>query len=139
MTRRLRARSDDLGLLYGQGGYVNKHHALILGARPPERPLTMQYSAQEQADQARGPVPELITEYAGAATLETFTILYDRSGMPAHGVAIARAPAGERLVARVAPQDHDTLDVLTAPERSAVGLTGRVRALADSLLQWELG
>ena len=138
MTRRLRADTNGLGLLYGQGGFVNKHHALILGARPSQRPLATQYSVQQQADRARGPVPVLITEYDGPAALETFTILYDRTGMPAHGVAIARAPAGERLLAKVAAQDHATLNVLTAPERSAVGLEGRVKALDDSLLQWEL-
>lgn len=138
MTRRLRTEADGLGLLYGQGGFVNKHHALILGARPSERPLGMQYSVQEQADHARAPVPAFITEYDGAATLETFTILYDRTGTPTHGVVIARAPTGERLAAKVSAQDRDTLSVLTAPERSAVGLEGRVSALADTLLQWEL-
>lgn len=138
MTRQLRTGANGFGLLYGQGGFVNKHHTLILGARPAERPLAAQYSVQEQADRARGPVPLLISEYDGPATLETFTILYDRTGVPAHGVAIARAPAGQRLMAMVAAQDRDTLNVLTAPERSAVGLEGRVSTLADSILQWEL-
>ena len=138
MTRRLRAGADGFGLLYGQGGFVNKHHALILGARPPERPLATQYSVQEQADRARGPAPSLVTEYNGPATLETFTILYDRTGVPAHGVAIARVPTGQRLMAMVSAQDSDTLNVLTAPERSAVGLEGRVSTLADSLLQWQV-
>jgi acetyl-CoA C-acetyltransferase len=137
MTRRLRA-DDGFGLLYGQGGFVNKHHALILGARPSERTLAMEYSVQEQADRVRGPVPLLIGEYDGPATLETFTILYDRTGLPAHGVAIARVPDGRRLIARVAAQDGATLNVLTAPDRSAVGLEGRVSALADSLLQWQV-
>jgi acetyl-CoA C-acetyltransferase len=137
MTRCLRADGDGLGLLYGQGGFVNKHHTLILGARPSDRPLATQYSVQEQADRARGSVPPFITEYHGPATLETFTILYDRTGLPTHGVAIARVPGGPRLIARVA-QNGDTLNVLTAPDRSAVGLEGRVSTLADSLLQWEV-
>ncbi|HEY3653724.1 MAG TPA: acetyl-CoA acetyltransferase [Steroidobacteraceae bacterium] len=138
MTRRLRADGGGIGLLYGQGGFVNKHHALILGARPSERPLAAQYGVQQHADRARGPVPPIIREYNGPATLETFTILYDRAGVPAHGVAIARVPAGQRLIARVAAQDGDTLNRLTDPNRSAVGLEGRASTLPDSLLQWEV-
>jgi acetyl-CoA C-acetyltransferase len=138
MTRRLRADAHGLGLLYGQGGFVNKHHTLILGARPSERPLTPKYSVQEHADAARGPVPLLINEYNGPAALETFTILYDRTGVPTHGVAIARVPAGQRLIAMVTAQDRDTLNVLTASDRSAVGQQGTASTLADSLLQWQV-
>jgi acetyl-CoA C-acetyltransferase len=83
-------------------------------------------------------VPPLINEYNGPASLETFTILYDRTGVPTHGVAIARVPAGQRLIAMVTAQDRDTLNVLTASDRSAVGQQGMVRTLADSLLQWEV-
>jgi acetyl-CoA C-acetyltransferase len=138
MTRRLRAGAGGFGLLYGQGGFVNKHHALMLGTRPADRPLATQYGVQEQADRVREPAPSLITEYSGPATLETFTILYERSGVPAHGVAIARAANGQRMMAKVSAQDSDTLNVLTASERSAVGLEGKVSGIADSLLQWQL-
>jgi acetyl-CoA C-acetyltransferase len=138
MARRLRADADALGLLYGQGGFVNKHHALILGARPAERSLVTEYGVQEQAERAREPVPPLISAYKGPAILETYTIFYDRTGAPGHGVAIARTPAGQRLIARVAAQDGDTLNALTAPHRSAVGLEGTVRTLPDSLLQWQI-
>ncbi|MFT4253305.1 MAG: enoyl-CoA hydratase, partial [Caulobacter sp.] len=65
MVRRLRENPRDLGLLYGQGGYVNKHHALIVGAAPPAEPLAQDYSVQAAADAARGPVPTLVERHDG--------------------------------------------------------------------------
>lgn len=138
MTRLLRSGAEGTGLLYGQGGFVNKHHALILGNRPAACPLALQYTAQTQADRARGPIPALTTNFAGPAVLETFTILYDRDGAIGHGVAIARTSAGSRLMAKVLAEDSETLDALTLSEHSAVGMQGQVRKLADSSLQWSV-
>jgi hypothetical protein len=138
MTRVLRSGAQGTGLLYGQGGFVNKHHALILGNQPAPRPLALQYMVQTQADRARGPVPAFTTDFAGAATLETFTILYDRDGAISHGVAIARTCEGSRLMAKVLAEDSETLDALTQSEHSAVGMQGWVRKLANSSLQWRV-
>src|SRR5690606_25028890 len=45
MARRIRddGRSRK-GLLYGQGGFVTKHHALVLAAEPPAKMLEEEYS-----------------------------------------------------------------------------------------------
>jgi len=138
MTRLLRSGAEGTGLLYGQGGFLNKHHALIIGNRPAARPLALQYTVQTLADRARGPIPSLITDFTGPAMLETFTILYDRDGAIEHGVAIARTSAGNRLMAKVPAEDSETLDALTLPEHSAVGMRGQVRKLAESSLQWSI-
>ncbi|MGH1558069.1 hypothetical protein ACRAWD_10310 [Caulobacter segnis] len=37
--------------------------------------------------------------------METYTVRFGRDGAPLDGVVIARTPAGERLMARVAPDD----------------------------------
>jgi acetyl-CoA acetyltransferase len=80
MTRRLRD-GGGTGLLYGQGEFVTKHHALVVSADPPRNgALLAPASVQAEADAARGPVPPFATEAAGDATLETFTIIYDRDG-----------------------------------------------------------
>lgn len=79
---------------------MTKHHALVLGSRPP---------------------PAFIERYAGAASVETFTVIYGRDGLPTHGIVIARTPAGERLMARVEPEDAQALAVLTDLDRSPVG------------------
>jgi acetyl-CoA C-acetyltransferase len=138
MTRLLRSGAGETGLLYGQGGFVNKHHALILGNQPAPRPLALRYTVQSEADRARGPIPALTTDFGGSAMLETFTILYDRDGAIGHGVAIARTSEGSRLMAKVLAEDSETLDALTLSEHSAVGMQGQVRKLADSSLQWSI-
>src|SRR5580692_9613788 len=53
MVRKLR-NGATLGLLYGQGGFVTKHHALVLSRQAPERPIAQETSVQSQADRHRG-------------------------------------------------------------------------------------
>ncbi|MNE86845.1 acetyl-CoA acetyltransferase [compost metagenome] len=93
---------------------------------------------QAAADARRGPVPPFIERYDGAAAVETFTVVYGRDGLPTHGIVIARTPAGERLMARVEPDDTATLAVLTDLDHSPVGRTGRVTAGRDAALRWRL-
>ena len=110
MTRRLRPSGDlggGTGLLYGQGEFVTKHHALVLADRPPAdlETLLRPASVQVQADVRRGPVPAFLEAAEGPARLETHTVLYDRDGAPTHGVAIVRTADGRalaRLVTRIA-------------------------------------
>lgn len=138
LVRALRSAPGKTALLYGQGEYVTKHHALVLGSSPPPNGLPpADYSVQAAADTRRGPVPTFIERYSGGATLETFTIIYGRDGLPTHGIVIARTPAGERLMARVEPDDAGALAVLTDLDRSPVGSTGHITAGPDSL-RWSL-
>jgi len=124
MVRTLRAHPSELGLLYGQGGYVNKHHALVVSTTPPPAPLALDYSVQAEADAARGPVPPLVEGYAGPATIETYTVRFGREGEPLDGIVILRTPDGGRCMARVPPED--TLAPLLSRERTAIGLKGQV-------------
>ena len=139
MVRTLREHPEDLGLLYGQGGYVNKHHALVVSARAPVEPLEQDYSVQAAADAARGPVPPLVERYDGPALIETYTARFGRDGAARDGVVIARTPAGERLMARVSPDDGASLSQLLSMERSAVGTEGHVRTDVFGTLIWETG
>jgi len=140
LVRALRdAPAGKAALLYGQGEYVTKHHALVLSSRPPPQGLPRpDYSVQAAADARRGAVPPLVLRYAGAASLETFTVVYGRDGQPSQGIVIARTPAGERLMARVAAADVATLKVLTDLDRSPVGCGGSVSVGPDELLDWRV-
>ena len=53
MVRRVRDGAK-LGLLYGQGGFVTKHHALVLTPTAPGEPLAESTSVQTVADRHRG-------------------------------------------------------------------------------------
>jgi acetyl-CoA C-acetyltransferase len=139
MVRRLRAQPGGVGLLYGQGEYVTKHHALVVSTQAgPGGGLSESYNVQQASDAARGPVPDFVTDYAGSARIETFTIVYERSGLPEFGTVIARTPAGARLMARVPADDAKTLAALTDLDRPVIGSSGQVSRLDEKRLRWSV-
>jgi acetyl-CoA C-acetyltransferase len=139
LVRSLREQRGRVALLYGQGEFVTKHHALVLASSAPrEDRLTSDYSVQAEAERRRDPAPALALEYAGAARLETFTIVYDRDGHVDFGCVIGLTPQGERLMARVRADDAATLAQLTRLDSTPVGGAGRVSRGDDGLLYWRL-
>jgi len=135
MTRKLRSGGASTGLLYGQGGFMTKHHALVLGSSPAAfSPLTR--DVQEKADALRRPVPMMIDEYNGRATVETFTVIHDRSGQPTLGVIIALTDGGARLFAHVGAEQLDDLACLERPDVSPVGRSGNVHVDAGGMNRW---
>jgi acetyl-CoA C-acetyltransferase len=138
MVRHLRDGKARTGMLYGQGEYVTKHHAVILSREPSRTPLARDYSVQSLADARRGATPPLIDEYVGPASVETHTVVYDRDGSPAFGTVIARTPEDARLMARVMPNDGAGIAALTDRDHSPVGAAGEVRPATDGLLQFSI-
>lgn len=134
MVRRIRERAS-VGLLYGQGEFVTKHHAVVIAREPSRNELRGDYNLQHEVDRRRGIVPNLLTDYSGHATIETHTVIYDR-GVPSHGVIVARTPEGSRLMARVKGSDASGIATLTDPERSPIGLDGKVSRSENGLLSW---
>jgi len=136
MVRRLRL-GGGTGLLYGQGEFVTKHHALVVAAVAPEGAGVLDAaSVQEEADAARGPVPVFSTTATGPASLESFTVIYDREGAPSHGVVIARMAAGARVLARVPGEHAGEIARLTDLAVSPVGAAGRIWAEGEEALAW---
>jgi len=138
MVRKLR---DDatLGLLYGQGGFVTKHHALVLSRQAPAGPLAQETSVQSEADRRRGAVPAFVTEASGTATVESFTALYGRDNAIEHGVVMLRTTDNKRTLARIPAHDSRTLAYLLDMERSPVGSSGAVSRADDGILEWRAG
>lgn len=126
MVRRLRS-AGGTGLLYGQGEFVTKHHALVLDSTPPDRALDQDYSVAGDAKKRRGAIPPTVLPADGMATLETATILYHRDGTVDHGVVILRTDDA-RTMAAVAPDDRVTLAAITDPQRYPVGRNGTIAA-----------
>ncbi|WP_109807528.1 enoyl-CoA hydratase-related protein [Sphingosinithalassobacter portus] len=139
MVRRLRDAPEEIGLLYGQGGYVNKHHTMVVSVRPPEAPMALEYSVQAKADAAREPAPELAVDYFGPATIETYTITYGRDGRPIDGIVIARTPKGARAMARIPWSDEAGIALLQSAERNAIGTEGHIRTDPFGKPIFELG
>jgi acetyl-CoA C-acetyltransferase len=138
MVRKLRGGAK-LGLLYGQGGFVTKHHALVLSREAPQGPLAQDTSVQAEADRHRGTVPDFVTEASGDGAVESFTVIYGRNGDVDHGVVMLRTSDNARALARVPAHDGATLAHLQNMDRTPVGSVGDIVGADDGVLEWRVG
>jgi acetyl-CoA C-acetyltransferase len=138
MVRKLRSGAR-LGLLYGQGGFVTKHHGLVLSRQPPHGALVQDTSVQAEADRNRGIVPEFVTEAEGKGAVESLTAIYGRGGEIDHGVVMLRTAVNARALARVPATDQTTLAHLLDMDRSPVGSIGTIVTADDGVLEWRHG
>jgi acetyl-CoA C-acetyltransferase len=138
MVRKLRSGAE-LGLLYGQGGFVTKHHALVLSRQAPQRPLAQEANVQSEADRHRGAVPNFVTEASGQGTVESFTAIYGRNNEIEHGVVMLRTSDHARALSRVPARDRQTLAHLLDMERTPVGSVGEIVTAEDGVLEWRTG
>jgi acetyl-CoA C-acetyltransferase len=138
MVRKLR-NGAKLGLLYGQGGFVTKHHALVLSRQPPRDALAQDTSVQAEADRRRGAVPDFVTEADGKGSVESFTVIYGRNGDIDHGVVMLRTAENARALARVPAHDGATLAHLQNMDRTPVGSSGDIVSTEDGVLEWRVG
>ncbi len=127
MVRAVRAGDGRTGLLYGQGGYATKHHAVVVSATPPDAYRVDEPGAAQQVVDDE-PKPPFVAGYDGPGTLETFTMPYGRDGEPTRVVLVGRTPDGARFAGE-GPVDADTVAVLTHPTDEPVGRP--VRAIGD--------
>lgn len=136
MVGRLR-EGGKRGLLFGNGGSATHNHSIILssdalqGTRFPQ-----DFDRQAMADAMRGPSPDIAEDYQGVATIESYTVLYNRGGAPSAGAIVARTPTGDRFLAHVPPDDTATIAFLTNGNSDPVGSTGTAHRQADGLTHW---
>jgi acetyl-CoA C-acetyltransferase len=119
-VERLREGAGRAALVTGNGWYLTKHAATVVSTEARQGALAPA-GAVDVAD-APGPV-EVADEAAGAARLETYTLLYGRDGAPERGIAIGRLDDGTRFIANT-PDDRDALESFAAVEN--VGRRGVV-------------
>lgn len=125
-TTRAMRRGASFGLVYGNGEYLTKHHAVVLSAQPHpdgycgvDGPVTpYPATAPTFADVGSGPV-----------TVETYTVEFDREGSPEVGTVIVRDVDGRRLAAT--SRDAATLAWLTDPDVEPIGRRGRVEPTGE--------
>lgn len=70
------------------------------------------------------PHPEVVVEAEGPATVETYTVAFDRDGAPEEGLVVGRLEDGRRFLA-LTPPDRALLEAMTT--REFVGQRGTVR------------
>jgi acetyl-CoA C-acetyltransferase len=119
LVERLRAQPAALGLATGNGWYLTKHSACVLGSRPPVQPAPRSAAA----DHAKSAAAACVDEARGPARIVSYTVVYDREGAPLRGIVVGDLAAGGRFLAH-APDERALLEELVA--REGVGRTGRV-------------
>jgi acetyl-CoA C-acetyltransferase len=123
MMDTLRARPGTKGLVTGLGWYVTKHALGIYGTQAPERPWVREDPATYQTALDRDPHPRLTADPSGRGTIEAYTVLHDREGVPVRGVIIGRLPDDSRFLANT-PGERSVLEELM--RREAIGRSGSV-------------
>ncbi|KAM3471695.1 hypothetical protein MY5147_005696 [Beauveria neobassiana] len=124
MTRELRSRKYNNGLILANGGMLTHQYVVCLSAQPRkdgkdyplENPLPLV---------VQDPAPPFAEDATGPATIETYTIEYDRSGVPNLGLIVGKLKTGERFLANHG--DDATLQRLAQRSVEHIGEAGVVR------------
>ncbi len=137
MVDALRSGEGKKGLLFANGGFATHNHAIVLATEPlPGAGEAHDFDVQADADAARGPVPELVKDYAGPAEIESYTVFYARDGSAKSGVVVARTPGGKRTLAKVPGEDVETTAFLSDGAAEPIGKTGEVIAVGEEMI-WQ--
>lgn len=129
------------GLMFANGGYATHSHTIALGKEPIEGvSFPQEFDVNHAADAARGAVPELDKDYTGPATIETYTVHYNRDGSPRMGTVVALTPEGRRTLAMVPAEDVAGIAALTDGTSEPVGRSGAISRGdgEDDLSVWQM-
>ncbi|MFO1012746.1 MAG: acetyl-CoA acetyltransferase [Caulobacteraceae bacterium] len=112
LIRALREWPGAFGLLGANGGYLSKYSAGVYSTTPAEWTGFSSKALQDEID--RWEAPPLAGDYAGPATIETYTIDY-QTPKP-RGIVIGRTPEGKRVIAMTADDDDLTISRMIAED-----------------------
>lgn len=125
MTARLRDDPGATGLCSANGGHLGKHAIGVYSTRPPDGGF---HHAGVQDEVDRLPRRALAETHDGEATVETCTVMHDRSGAPERGVAACLLADGRRTWATTV--DPGLMEAMTAD-----GMIGRPVRIAEGALR----
>lgn len=118
-VERLRDGASHRTLLSGNGGYFSKHSFLTLASAPGDGFR----SERPQAEVDAGPRRPVAAGPLDRGTLEAYTVLFDRSGTPSHGLVAALDGEGARHWATTA--DEAAMRALLADDLIGKPITAR--------------
>ena len=116
----LRRQPGRVGMATGLGWFATKHAIGLYSTEPPEggfRSENVQSSVDSLPQRAADP------DATGPADIETFTVTFDRDGLPQRGIVACRTGPSSRAWANIT--DPAQLDILMAAERP--GWSGTLR------------
>lgn len=123
MAATLRDKGKGHGLVTANGLYLTKHSMALYSTEKPDHPWQPIDSGALQENIEAGSRRRAAAEPAGPATLESFTVTYDRNG-PAKGIIIALNESGERIIANT---ESNAANFERLTSRDMIGCEGRVR------------
>jgi len=121
----LRKSTGSYGLVTGLGWHITKHSVGIYSTEPMEKPWQREDPKEYQSIIDNSPKPEIEESPDGKATVETYTVLYDREGKPEKGIIVGRLNNNKRFIANTAA-DQSLLTNMT--EEEPIGKTGKVKS-----------
>jgi acetyl-CoA C-acetyltransferase len=117
----LRAAPGTVALVTGLGWYATKHSLGVYASRPPAHGGSEPFAWRDvQSEVDALPQCAVDPDATGPVRVETYTVTFDREGVPERGILACRTPAGSRAWGNVT--DRDTLASLCAEE--GIGRSG---------------
>ena len=105
----------------GLGWYATKHSLGVYASRPPAHGGSEPFAWRDvQPEVDALPQCAVDPDATGPVRVETYTVTFDREGLPERGILACRTPEGSRAWANVI--DRDTLEQLCAEE--GIGRSG---------------
>jgi acetyl-CoA C-acetyltransferase len=103
-AERLRKDPDQCALVTGLGWFATKHSAGVYSGRPPTGQWTRTDPKVDQATVDAQGAPPFTAAPNGPATVETYTVSFNRDGEPEMGIVVGRLQSGERFLANTPPE-----------------------------------
>jgi acetyl-CoA C-acetyltransferase len=128
MVLKLREDRGKLGLVTANGWYVTKHAAGVYSTEAPKKTWERANAKAVQAVVDARQKVEVADEPEGAATIETYTVIFDRDGAPERGIVLGRLGDGRRFISNT-PAERRLLEGMT--KRDVIGEQGAVRREGD--------
>lgn len=136
MVDKLR-RDKGTALLFANGGYATHNHAIVISTEAlPDAVFPHDFDCNQEAKARRAEVPAVDGDYEGTATIETYTVFYNRDGSVRTGTVVGLTPEGKRLLATVPAEDEAMIAFLTDGKAEPVGSEGKVSRRDDAMLVW---
>jgi len=87
--------------IFANGGYNTKVSIGIYGKKPSQEPWGERDDTAIQKSLLSNPLPKPIEKANGIITIEAYTIIYNKEGLPTEGIAIGKLTNGIRTLAKI--------------------------------------
>lgn len=123
MMHSLRENPGEYGLLNANGWYLTKHSLGIYSTRAANPEWLLEDVPEHPAEVGADQAPSVNLSPSGHASIETYTVIFDRNKGPHRGIIVGRLENNQRFLAET-PEDPTVLTELMDGE--AIGRTGKV-------------